>query len=95
MLLVSYISENKQEVIQGLEKRFIENAAEIIDGVLALDEDRRRFQKERDDALADANKAAKEIGMLMKSGKRKPNKLKRPRLKTSKKQKIYPIRFLD
>ncbi|NLR94533.1 MULTISPECIES: serine--tRNA ligase [Flammeovirga] len=70
MLLVSYISENKQEVIQGLEKRYIENAAEIIEEVLNLDEDRRRFQKERDDALADANKSAKEIGMLMKSGKK-------------------------
>ncbi|AZQ63352.1 serine--tRNA ligase [Flammeovirga pectinis] len=70
MLLVSYISENKAEVIEGLQKRHFENPVETIDKVLLLDESRRRAQKDRDDALAEANKSAKEIGMLMKSGQK-------------------------
>ncbi|MBB3698092.1 serine--tRNA ligase [Flammeovirga yaeyamensis] len=70
MLLVSYISENKLEVIQGLQKRYIENAEEVVEEVLSLDAERRQTQKDRDDALAEANKSAKEIGMLMKNGQK-------------------------
>ncbi|OHX67791.1 serine--tRNA ligase [Flammeovirga pacifica] len=70
MLLVSYISENKLEVIQGLQKRYIENAEEIVEEILTMDAERRQSQKDRDDALAEANKSAKEIGMLMKSGQK-------------------------
>ncbi|ANQ51065.1 serine--tRNA ligase [Flammeovirga sp. MY04] len=70
MLLVSYISENKLEVIQGLQKRYIENAEEVVEEILSLDAERRQAQKDRDDALAEANKSAKEIGMLMKNGQK-------------------------
>lgn len=70
MLLVSYISENKAEVIEGLQKRFFKEPETTVNKVLELDEERRKTQKERDDALAEANKSAKEIGMLMKSGQK-------------------------
>lgn len=70
MLLVSYISENKADVIEGLQKRFFNEPEATVNKVLELDEERRKTQKDRDDALAEANKSAKEIGMLMKSGQK-------------------------
>ncbi|MBD0400162.1 serine--tRNA ligase [Flammeovirga sp. EKP202] len=70
MLLVSYISENKAEVIEGLKKRFFDEPEATINKVLELDEERRQTQKDRDDAQAEANKSAKQIGMLMKSGQK-------------------------
>lgn len=67
MLQLNYIRENKQEIIEKLSiKNF--NAEEIIGKVIALDENRRKTQKQLDDTLADANKAAKQIGALYKQG---------------------------
>lgn len=67
MLQLNYIRENKQEIIERLSiKNF--NAKEIIGKVIALDENRRKTQKQLDDTLADANKAAKQIGALFKQG---------------------------
>ena len=69
MLQVNYIRENKQEVIEKLKvKNF--KAAEILDQIIELDDQRRSTQKQLDDSLAEANKAAKEIGGLYKQGKR-------------------------
>lgn len=67
MLQLNYIRENKQEIIEKLSiKNF--NAEEIIGKVIALDKNRRKTQKQLDDTLADANKAAKQIGALYKQG---------------------------
>jgi seryl-tRNA synthetase len=69
MLQVNFIRENKQEVIDRLAiKNF--DASAIIDHIMKLDEDRRMLQKELDDALAESNRLAKEIGGLYKQGKR-------------------------
>jgi len=69
MLQVNYIRNNQQEVIEKLKvKNF--NAAEILDQVIVLDDQRKSTQKQLDDSLAEANKAAKEIGGLYKRGKR-------------------------
>ena len=69
MLQVNYIRENKQEVVEKLTvKNF--KADEILEQVIDLDDERRSTQKQLDDALAEANKAAKEIGGLYKQGKR-------------------------
>ncbi|MCB2220012.1 MAG: serine--tRNA ligase [Bacteroidetes bacterium] len=69
MLQVNFIRENKQEVIDRLAiKNF--DASVIIDDIIKLDEDRRMIQKELDDALAESNRLAKEIGGLYKQGKR-------------------------
>ncbi|MCH4552335.1 serine--tRNA ligase [Aestuariibaculum lutulentum] len=68
MLQVPFIRENKDLVINRLAKRNID-ATEMINNVIAFDEDRRRIQTELDNTLAESNALSKEIGNLYKSGK--------------------------
>ena len=69
MLQVSFIKENKETVLKGLAVRNFKNASEIIDNVILKDENRKATQTELDNTLSQANKIAKEIGNLFKSGK--------------------------
>ena len=69
MLQISYIRENKDLVINGLKKRNFKEL-ELVEEAIALDEQRRLIQTKLDNALAESNKLSKEIGMLMKEGKR-------------------------
>jgi len=69
MLQVSFIRENKKEVLRGLAVRNFNDAEKMIDTVILSDENRRAIQTELDNTLAKANKIAKEIGNLFKSGK--------------------------
>lgn len=69
MLIVSDIRENKAEFVAGLEKRGIDNAAMLLDEVLALDEKRKSTQTQLDEVLSESNKISKSIGLLMKEGK--------------------------
>ncbi|WP_242203065.1 serine--tRNA ligase [Aestuariivivens insulae] len=76
MLQVPFIRENKDLVIEGLAKRNID-AADIVDQVIALDEERRSIQAELDNTLAESNSISKEIGLLYKAGEvEKANALK-------------------
>ncbi|WP_298237387.1 serine--tRNA ligase [uncultured Algibacter sp.] len=68
MLQVPFIRENKDLVITRLAKRNID-ATNMIDQVIALDEDRRRIQSNLDNTLAESNTISKEIGNLFKAGK--------------------------
>lgn len=68
MLQVPFIRDNQADIIERLSKRNID-ATEMIENVLNLDEDRRRFQTQLDNILAESNSISKEIGMLFKSGK--------------------------
>ncbi|MGK7392549.1 MAG: serine--tRNA ligase [Candidatus Cyclobacteriaceae bacterium M2_1C_046] len=70
MLQINVIRDHKNEVIKGLKKRNIKDAEEKINKVIELDSLRRKTQQERDDLLAEGNKISKQIGELMKSGKR-------------------------
>jgi seryl-tRNA synthetase len=70
MLQVSFIREHKEKVLAGLQKKNFKNPAEILDKVLATDEQRRACQVERDQVLAKSNQLSKEIGNLMKQGKK-------------------------
>ena len=70
MLLVPYIKENKAAVIAGLEKRNFANAAETVKEVLSIDQQRRDTQGQHDQILSESNALAKQIGGLMKEGKR-------------------------
>ncbi len=70
MLEISYIRENHAAVLQGLKKKRLAQATELLDEVLDVDQRRRTLQVERDQALAQANAFAKEIGQLMKAGKK-------------------------
>ena len=66
MLQISYIRENKDLVINGLKKRNFKEL-ELVEEAIALDEQRRLIQTKLDNALAESSK---EIGTLMKEGKR-------------------------
>ena len=70
MLLVNDIRNNKKSVIDGLLKRNIKDPLSIIDQVLDLDDQRKSNQSELDSNLAESNALAKQIGILIKEGKR-------------------------
>lgn len=69
MLQISYIRENKEKVIEALNKRGFKELGKI-DELIALDEQKRSLQSESDNLAAQANAAAREIGELMRQGKR-------------------------
>ncbi len=69
MLQVNYIRENRDEVVERLAIRNFQ-ALELVDEVIALDERRRQVQTEADAIAASANAAARQIGELMRQGKR-------------------------
>ncbi|MFL5753854.1 MAG: serine--tRNA ligase [Bacteroidia bacterium] len=70
MLQITYIRDNKEDVVKRLEVKHFKDAAAFIDKVLAVDAERRNAQKEADTVKAEANALAKQIGELMKSGKK-------------------------
>lgn len=69
MLLVQHLRENYDQVLHGLKKRNFSNAAAVLEQVLALDDQRKNSQTQRDQIQAEANTISKEIGGLMKAGK--------------------------
>lgn len=70
MLQVPVIKENKTKIVQGLLKRRLKNASELVEEVLSLDAKRREAQTGLDQILAESNNISKVIGQLMKSGKK-------------------------
>ncbi len=70
MLQLTFIRENTDAVIQGLKKKRFPNPEEVVAQIIATDEKRRQSQTDRDQALAESNQKAKEIGGLMKEGKK-------------------------
>ncbi len=68
MLTLKLITEERERVIKGLEKKHFKGAAEAIDNVMALDKKRRETQQKLDVCLSEQKKAAAEIGKLMKAG---------------------------
>jgi seryl-tRNA synthetase len=70
MLQVSIIREEKEKVIRGLNKRRLKHVDGVIDQILSLDLKRRQTQQQQDGLLGEANVLAREIGTLMKNGKK-------------------------
>lgn len=70
MLAIQFIRENPEITIAGLGKRNFKNAAETVQQAIDIDQKRRETQGELDATLSEANQLAKEIGGLMKAGKR-------------------------
>ncbi|MCU0441780.1 MAG: serine--tRNA ligase [Bacteroidia bacterium] len=68
MLQLNYIRENTADVKTRLAKKHVANAAQVIDELLALDEQKRAAQVQLETTLADGNVLAKQIGELMKKG---------------------------
>ena len=70
MLTINQITENKEAAIKGLEKKHFPQAAECIEQAISYNEKRKAAQTELDKNLAEQNKTAKTIGLLMKEGKK-------------------------
>lgn len=70
MLQINFIRENRQLTIEGLERKYFKGATEAVDTILGLDKQRRDTQSELDATLAQSNALAKQIGQLMKEGKK-------------------------
>lgn len=70
MLTLKLITEDKERVIKGLEKKHFNGAREAIENVLATDKRRREAQQQLDKTKQEAKQLASQIGALMKQGKR-------------------------
>ncbi len=89
MLQLSYIQENKADVLKRLAIKNFKDAETIINSVIELDNGRKSAQRQADDTKAEANGLAKQIGELMKTGKKEEAevlKAKTAELKLSEKQ---------
>lgn len=70
MLTLKLISEETERVVKGLEKKHFNGAGEAIEKVLELDKQRRDAQQKLDVNKQQQNQLSKQIGALMKSGKK-------------------------
>ena len=70
MLTLKLISEETERVVKGLEKKHFPDARATIDKVLELDKSRREYQQKLDANKQKQNQLSKQIGALMKEGKR-------------------------
>ncbi|AZI54130.1 serine--tRNA ligase [Epilithonimonas vandammei] len=69
MLQVNFLRENKERVLEGLKKRNFKEL-DLVDAAITADDERKKLQFELDSQLSEMNKISKEIGMLMKDGKK-------------------------
>ena len=69
MLQVNFLRENKERVTAGLNKRNFKQI-ELVDEAISTDDERKNLQFELDQNLTEMNKISKEIGILMKEGKK-------------------------
>lgn len=86
MLQVSVIREEKEKVIAGLKKRRIQRPQESVEAILALDLKRRQTQQAQDGLLSESNSIAREIGALMRAGKKEEAEALKARTAQMKKQ---------
>lgn len=69
MLQVNFLRENKERVLEGLKKRNFKEL-DLVDAAITADDERKKLQFELDSQLSEMNKISKEIGMLIKDGKK-------------------------
>ena len=70
MLTIPFIRANSEITIQGLRKKHVANASEIVGQLIAMDDQRKSLLQQAESALEISNVAAKEIGTLMQSGQK-------------------------
>lgn len=70
MLTIPFIRANTEITIQGLTKKHVVNATEIVNQLIAMDDQRKSLLQQAESALEISNVAAKEIGTLMQSGQK-------------------------
>ena len=77
MLTIPFIRANSEITIQGLTKKHVANASEIVHQLIAMDDERKSLLQQAESALEISNAAAKEIGSLMQSGQKELAEVKR------------------
>lgn len=70
MLTIKQITDDKEAVIRGLEKKHFNGAREAIEDVLRKDNERKAAQAQLDQLLSEVKTLSKNIGALMKQGKK-------------------------
>ena len=70
MLDIKFLRENPDIVKENIKKKFQDRKLELVDRVIELDVESRRAQTEANELRADRNRLSKEIGALMKQGKK-------------------------
>lgn len=69
MLNLKFIQENKEKVIERLAvKNF--DAKELVENIISLDEEKRKIQQEAESKQATINNISKQVGLLIKEGKK-------------------------
>ncbi|MBE6707816.1 MAG: serine--tRNA ligase [Ruminococcaceae bacterium] len=70
MIDIKFLRENPDVVKENIKKKFQDHKLPLVDEVIALDAESRKAQTEASELRAARNKNSKEIGLLMKNGKR-------------------------
>ena len=70
MLDIKFVRENPEIVKQNIRNKFQDKKLPLVDEVLELDKRNREIKQEVEALRAERNKLSKEIGGLMKQGKK-------------------------
>ena len=70
MIDIKFLREHPDEVKENIKKKFQDEKLPLVDEVIALDKERRECQKEADELKAARNSLSRQIGTLMKEGKK-------------------------
>ncbi len=70
MLDIKFVREHPEEVRENIRKKFQDQKLPLVDEALALDKRNREIKQEVEDLRAKRNRVSKEIGGLMKQGRR-------------------------
>lgn len=85
MLQVNYIRENREKVLERLNVRNFKQP-ELVDEIIKFDEERRQTQTSMDNLSAIANANAKQVGELMRTGKKEEAEAIKVQTATNKEQ---------
>lgn len=77
MIDIKFLRENPEAVKENIRKKFQDEKLPLVDEVIALDKESRQTQQEADELRANRNKISKEIGGLMKAGKKEEAEAKK------------------
>ena len=77
MIDIKFLRENPEAVKENIRKKFQDSKLPLVDEVIKLDKESRKTQQEADDLRANRNKISKEIGGLMKAGKKEEAEAKK------------------
>ena len=70
MLDIKFLRENPEIVKENMKKKFQDHKIELVDKVIELDKENRALKQKGDDLRAQRNSISKQIGGLMKEGKK-------------------------